>query len=127
VKPSGEDRLQTITVDNQIGQSTYFHPISSTLDQHCRISINDATRNEAPAGYINAHSEKVTPGYFLWRDDSNVTLYCNNQPMWYGIRRGDDSSRFLSLPEPGDGNLAMTFCRAPPISRMPAQGRLQCR
>jgi hypothetical protein len=103
------DRLQTVTVDNQIGQSTYFHPvISSTLDQQCRISINDATKNEAPAGYIDAHPKNVRPGYYLWRDDSNVTLYCGGKPMWYGIRRGVDSSR-LSLPEARDGNLAMTF------------------
>lgn len=103
------DQLQTVTVDNKIGQSTYFHPvISSTLDQQCRISINDATKNEAPAGFINPHSERVTSGYFLWRDDSNVTLYCNNKPMWFGIRKGVDSSR-LSLPKTGDGNLEITF------------------
>lgn len=103
------DRLQTVTADNKIGQSTYFHPvISSALDRQCRISINDATKDEAPAGFINPQSENVTPGYFLWRPDSNVTLYCGGQPMWYGIRKGEDSSR-LVLPAAGDGNLEMTF------------------
>jgi hypothetical protein len=103
------DRLQTVTVDNKIGQSSYFHPvISSALDQQCRISINDATKDEAPAGFIDAHSKNVTPGYYLWRNDSNVTLYCGGQPMWYGIRKGVDSSR-LSLPPVGNGNLEITF------------------
>ena len=104
------DGGKTIVVDNRIGQAIYFHPvISNTLDQGCRISINDATKDEAPAGYINAHSARVTPGYFLWRDDSNVTLYCGGKPMWFGIRRGDDSSRLPALPAAGDGNLEITF------------------
>jgi hypothetical protein len=104
------DELQTIIVDNQIGQTTYFHPvISSTLDQQCRISVNDGTQIEAPAGFINANSRNVTPGYFLWRNDSNVTLYCGGEPMWFGIRNANDRSRFWALPRAGDGKLEMTF------------------
>lgn len=102
---------QTVVVDNRVGLNIYFHPvISSDIGQDCRIIINAGTENESRAGIIQANSHNITPGYFILRNDSNVTLDCDNTPLWYGFRNGKLSGQGLADKiQAGSGSVALLF------------------
>lgn len=104
------DNGQTVTVDNRVGDKTYFHPvITSAINSDCKISINEDTPDKAMGGVIRANNRNVTPGYFILSKKSNVILYCDDQAYWFGIRDGRDSGGFFDKVEPVNGNLPLSF------------------
>lgn len=109
------DNGQTIVVDNQVGNKTYFHPvITSMINSDCRISINDGTSDQEKGGIIPANAKNVTPGYFVLRPDSNVTLYCDGMPHWLGKRGGTEAGTFSKDVELVTGNLPLFFYKPDP-------------
>lgn len=95
-----------LQVSNVVGNVPYFYPIlSNDTDTDCTISINDGTIAEQRPGVLLAHTSNVVSGYFILYSNANVTLYCNGQPRWWGIRpnQAETPMPLSNIVDPNNG------------------------
>lgn len=84
------DNHQAVVVTHTTGKNDYFMPLlTNETDMNCRIVVNDGLRNEQYGGILLPQSQRVNAGYYEWRGNSNVTLYCSDGPHWWGERNGE--------------------------------------
>src|SRR6185503_3750163 len=84
------DNHQEITITHTTGEIDYFMPVLTNESKaSCKIYINDGLPSEQYAGFLLAGKHRVNVGYYKWYVNSNVTLYCNNDPHWWGDRHGN--------------------------------------
>ncbi len=96
--PIRVDKEGEVNITNVIGGKTYFYPkINNNLNEDCIIFINDGLVIQYTIGASTPYSRTGITGYFKYADNSNVTLYCNGQPMWHGKRNGVPSVEKLPV------------------------------
>jgi hypothetical protein len=98
---------QTLTIDNRVADNFYFFPkLTNNTGSNCEVYINDGPAAKH-IGTLSAHQQNCIAGYFHWWPDSNVTLNCNGQLWWWGVRNGQGDS-FSKLVKPESGLLELT-------------------
>jgi hypothetical protein len=99
-----------LKIDNVVAGSVFMLPIiNNRTNIDCEFSINDGYVSEyRPNGVVRAHAENVVLGYYRYYSNSNITLWCDdNQVYWWGehpIYGGEQ----LSSPTGPEGILRLT-------------------
>jgi len=103
------DNFRTLTITNTSSGSFYFMPVlTNETDMTCKIHINDKLKNEQYGGLLLPHKENVNAGYYLWVGNSNVTLYCDDGPHWWGNRNGKEGPGLKIKSPSGRTDLNLT-------------------
>lgn len=77
----------TVMIEYHTDDAFYFYPrISNNTDSTCEISINDGHPSEKRPGAIYPGMQGVAMGYYTLYSNSNVTLYCEDNTYWWGVR-----------------------------------------
>ena len=92
------DKERELDIVNTIGADTFFYPtIHNNSNMECLIYINDGLTTQYFIGMSNPGKVANITGYFKYAKNSNVTLYCNNEPYWHGVRNGVSSAENLPI------------------------------
>jgi serine/threonine protein kinase len=79
----------TLVITNKFDGNYYFFPIlTNETDLDCSIFINDGLPSEQFAGILKTGQTNVALGYYKWFKNSNITLSCGNELIWWGEREG---------------------------------------
>ncbi len=84
---SGIRRGAVITVNNVVGEQTYFYPrISNHTNRDCAVTINQGWKEENVTNVVlPAGQDDIGLGYFRLFTNSNVTLSCGDERYWWGL------------------------------------------
>lgn len=78
---------QNLVITNVIGDEFYFFiRINNNSSRECEIVIDDGYVTEKRPGILRPYAQNVSMGYYRLFSNSNVTLYCNDQEYFWGIR-----------------------------------------
>lgn len=103
------DNHQVVVISNTTGENDYFMPIlSNGTDMACKVYINDGLPSEKYGGLLLPHKQRVNTGYYKWFVNSNVTLYCDDGPHWWGIRNGNSGPNLKVKGPNGQTELDLT-------------------
>jgi hypothetical protein len=103
------DNYRTLTITNTSSGSFYFMPVlTNATEMTCKIYINDTLKNEQYGGLLLPHKKNVNAGYYLWVGNSNVTLYCDDGPHWWGNRNGKEGPSLKIKNPSGRADLILT-------------------
>jgi hypothetical protein len=80
----------TVEITNVVDDHFYFYPIlNNNTSRRCDIVIDDAVQGrQRNIGVLEPGAQRIVAGYYRWYYDSNVTLHCNQQYSYWGIREG---------------------------------------
>ena len=103
------DNYRTLRITNTSGDHFYFMPVlTNETDMTCKIYVNDNWQNERYGGLLLPHRKNVNAGYYLWVGNSNVTLYCEDGPHWWGNRDGKEGPSLKIESSSGRAVLTLT-------------------
>lgn len=103
------DNHQTVVVSHTTGKNDYFMPmLNNKTDMTCKIIVNDGLPSEKYGGVLLPKKQRVNVGYYNWLGNSNVTLYCDDGPHWWGDRNGKRGPSLKVESPSGQANLTLT-------------------
>jgi len=103
------DNHQTVDITNMTGPNDYFNPIlSNNTSKTCKIYVNDGLPSKQYAGVLLPKTKNVNIGYYKWLGNSNVTVYCDDGPHWWGTRNGRLGPDLIVTGPSGQSQLTLT-------------------
>jgi hypothetical protein len=102
---------QNLTINNIIGSQYFFYLIlNNNTNMECLISVNDGYISQTSPGYLTPYTQQVWAGYYNFFGNTNVSLHCNNDYIYFwGLRPNEENGTSIPIENLQNGSGLITF------------------